>query len=49
MGWFSLVKSVKQMLEFEKKEQKVEPSDIPFLMNLQLFKKNIESIKAEMV
>jgi len=48
MGWFGLVKSVKEMLEFEMEEQKIEQSRIPFLMNLELFRKNIELIKAEM-
>jgi len=49
MGWFGLVKSIKEMLEFEMEEQKVEPSNIPFLMNLELFQNSIESIKGEMV
>ncbi|MGQ9691653.1 MAG: DpnII family type II restriction endonuclease [Thermoproteota archaeon] len=49
MGWFSLVKNVKEMLQFEIKEQEVEPSPIPFLMNLELFRRNIEKIKSEML
>jgi hypothetical protein len=48
MGWFGLVKSIKEMFEFEIEEQKIEQSNIPFLMNLELFRKNIELIKGEM-
>jgi len=48
MGWFKLAKSVKGMIEFETKEQKVEHSPIPFLMNLEMFRGNMNLIKAEM-
>lgn len=48
MGWFGLAKSVKGMLEFEAEEQKIEPSRVPFLTNLELFRQNINVIKAEM-
>jgi len=34
------------MLEFEAEELGMEPSKIPFLMNLELFKQNMETIKA---
>lgn len=49
MGWFGLAKNVKGMLEFEHEEQKVEPSPIPFLMNLELFRRNINKIKTAMM
>lgn len=49
MGWFGLVKNVKEMLNFEIEEHKLDPSPIPFLMNLELFRRNIEKIKAEML
>lgn len=48
MGWFGLVKDIKRMLEFEAEEQKIEQSRIPFLMNLEIFKRNIGLIKSEM-
>jgi len=48
MGWFGLAKSVKGMLEFEAEEQKIEPSRIPFLMNLELFRQSMDAIKVEM-
>jgi len=48
MGWFGLAKNVKGMLEFEAEEHSVEPSSIPFLVNLELFRRNIERIKTEM-
>jgi tRNA isopentenyl-2-thiomethyl-A-37 hydroxylase MiaE len=48
MGWFGLAKDVKKMLEFETDELKIEPSKIPFLMNLKTFEQNIDAIKAEM-
>ncbi|MBO3755026.1 MAG: hypothetical protein FGF53_09175, partial [Candidatus Brockarchaeota archaeon] len=47
MGWFGLVKNVREMLDFEIKEHELDPSPIPFLMNLELFRRNIEKIKAE--
>jgi len=46
MGWFGLAKDVKRMLEFEAEELRMEPSKIPFLMNLELFKQNMGTIKA---
>jgi hypothetical protein len=49
MGWFSLVKNIKEMLQFEVREHEAEPSPIPFLMNLELFRRNIEKIKTEML
>jgi hypothetical protein len=49
MGWFGLAKDVKRMLEFEAEEQQMEPSPIPFLMNLEIFRRNISQIKAESV
>lgn len=49
MGWFGLVKNIREMLQFEIGEHEVEPSPIPFLMNLELFRRNIEKIKAEML
>lgn len=48
MGWFGLAKDVKRMLEFENEELKIEPSKIPFLMNLETFRQNMNIIKAEM-
>jgi hypothetical protein len=48
MGWFGLAKDVKKMLEFETEELNVEPSRIPFLMNLEMFKQNMDTIRAEM-
>jgi len=48
MGWFDLAKNVKDMLEFEAEERKIDPSRIPFLVNLELFRKSIDMIKAEM-
>jgi hypothetical protein len=48
MGWFGLAKDVKRMLEFEIEELRFEPSRIPFLMNLEIFKQNMDKIKAEM-
>ncbi len=47
MGWFGLVKNVREMLDFEIKEHELDPSPIPFLMNLELFRRNMEKIKAE--
>jgi len=49
MGWFGLVKNIKQMLEFEVQEQQMEQSRIPFLMNLEIFRRNVELIKNEMI
>jgi len=49
MGWFGLAKSVKQMLEFEIEELKTETSKVPFLMNLELFKRNMDLIKSEII
>jgi hypothetical protein len=49
VGWFGLVKNIKEMLQFEIREHEAEPSPIPFLMNLELFRRNIEKIKAEML
>jgi len=48
MGWFGLAKDVKRMLEFEAEELRIEPSKIPFLMNLETFKQSMNTIKAEM-
>lgn len=48
MGWFGLAKDVKRMLEFETDELRLEPSKIPFLMNLGTFKQNVNIIKVEM-
>lgn len=48
MGWFSLTKDIKGMLEFEIEEQRIEPSKVPFLMNLELFRQSINQIKSEM-
>ena len=48
MGWFGLAKNVQQMLEFEAEEQSIEPSTIPFLVNLELFRQNIDRIKTKM-
>lgn len=48
MGWLKLVKKVKDMIEFEIEEQRREPSKVPFLMNLEMFKENMNLIKAEM-
>lgn len=48
MGWLKLAKSVKSMIEFEMEEQKIEPSPVMFLMNLEMFRQNIELIKSEM-
>ncbi|MEM3705705.1 MAG: DpnII family type II restriction endonuclease, partial [Candidatus Bathyarchaeia archaeon] len=48
MGWFGLAKDVKRMLEFEIEEQKKEPSQVRFLMNLEIFRQNIDLIKNEM-
>ena len=42
------VKKVKNMIEFEIEEQKKEPSKVPFLMNLEMFRQNMNLIKAEM-
>ncbi|MEM3465908.1 MAG: DpnII family type II restriction endonuclease [Thermoproteota archaeon] len=49
MGWFGLVKNIREMLQFEIREHEVEPSSIPFLMNLELFRRKMEKIKAEML
>jgi len=48
MGWFGLAKDVKRMLEFEIEEQKKESSQVRFLMNLEIFRQNIDLIKNEM-
>ena len=48
MGWLKLVKKVHDMIKFEIEEQKVEPSPVPFLMNLEMFKRNIGLIKSKM-
>jgi hypothetical protein len=48
MGWFNLMKTVKEMVEFEQKESSAEPSRIPYLMNLELFRREISEIKCEM-
>ncbi|MEM2969348.1 MAG: DpnII family type II restriction endonuclease [Candidatus Bathyarchaeia archaeon] len=48
MGWFGLAKDVKRMLEFEIEEQKKEPSQVQFLMNLEIFRQNTDLIKNEM-
>jgi hypothetical protein len=48
MGWFGLAKDVKRMLEFEIEEQKKESSPVRFLMNLEIFRQNIDLIKNEM-
>jgi len=48
MGWFGLAKDVKKMLEFETEELNVEPSRIPFLMNLEMFEQNMDTIRVEM-
>lgn len=48
MGWLKLVKKVHGMIKFEIEEQKVEPSPVPFLMNLEMFNQNIGLIKSEM-
>jgi len=49
IGWLKLAKSVKNMIEFEMEEHKIDPSPIPFLMNLKMFKENINLIKSEMM
>ncbi len=48
MGWFGLTKNVEKMLEFEIEEERREPSSVPFLMNLELLRRNISLIKKEM-
>jgi hypothetical protein len=48
MGWFGLAKSIEKMLMFEMDEQKFEPSRVHFLMNLELFRQSMDTIKAEM-
>lgn len=45
---FGLARDVKRMLEFEIEEQKKEPSQVQFLMNLEIFRQNIDLIKIEM-
>ena len=49
MGWIALTKLVKEMIEFEMSEYAEEKSSIPFLMNLELFRRNLDKIKAEMI
>ncbi|MEM2130453.1 MAG: DpnII family type II restriction endonuclease [Candidatus Bathyarchaeia archaeon] len=49
MGWFGLAKDIKRMIEFEFEEQDKERSRIPFLMNLEIFRQEIDAIKAEML
>jgi len=36
------------MMEFEMKEQEMAPSKVPFLMNVKMFRQQIELIKPEM-
>jgi hypothetical protein len=48
IGWFSLAKDVKKMLEFETEEQKAESSPSPFLMTLEMFNRNMNKIKSAM-
>lgn len=48
MGWLKLAKSVKSMIKFEMEEQKIESSPVEFLMNLEMFRQNIDFIKSQM-
>jgi hypothetical protein len=48
MGWFNLMKTVRDMIEFEKDELEIEPSKIPYLMNLELFRRGVSQVKDEM-
>jgi len=48
MGWFNLMKTVKEMVEFEQEEKRREPSAVPYLMNLELFRRAIPSVRNEM-
>jgi hypothetical protein len=48
MGWFNLMKTVNAMLEFEEEEMKIEPTEIPYLMSLEQFRRDMPQIKATM-
>ena len=48
MGWFNLMKTVRDMIRFEREELKAEPSRVPYLMNLELFRRGIPQVKGEM-
>jgi hypothetical protein len=48
LGWFNLVKTVQSMLEFECEELRIEPSKTPYLMNLELFRRQVPLVKDAM-
>jgi len=48
MDWFGLATDVKWMLEFEMAEREKETSPIPFLMNLETFRQNVDLIKSQL-
>lgn len=45
IGWFNLMKKVTEMLQFEQEEMTIEPTEVPYLLNLEQFKREMNEIK----